>query len=125
MTYQPARCGTLLIPTGPAGDHLFVITTDACRDGRHLLVNLSTIRPGTFHDTTCELQIGEHPFVTAPSYVVYRGAMIQPAERLSRMVDGWVYKAHQDATEQLTARMLAGVGASKFTPRHIKNYLGL
>lgn len=123
MSFVPARCGTLLIPTGPTGNHLLVIATDACSEGKHLLVNLSTIYSGAFYDDTCVVQAGEHPFVKAPSFAVYRSAMIQTGDRLTQMVDGWVYKAHHDATDALTARILAGALASRLTPRHVKNYL--
>ena len=123
MTYIPARCDTLLIPTGDAGDHLFVIATDACSAGQHLLVNFTSIKPGRKIDNTCIIKAGEHPFVTHDSYVLYRSAQLQPAQRIGRMVDGWMYKTHQPATPQLTDRILSGFETSPFTPRFIEKHL--
>lgn len=107
------------------GDHLFTVVTDPCANGQHLLLNVSSIHEGAFYDDTCVFNGGEHPFIQRRSYVVYRSAQIQPAERIGRMVDGWVYKRHDPATEELANRMLAGVGVSRFTPRFVKEYLGL
>ena len=123
MAYVPARCDTLLIPTGPAGDHLFVITTEACPGGLHVLANFTKIAPGRFVDKACLLSPGEHPFITQDSFVLYRSAMVQPGARLSNMVDGWVYRVGQPATVALTDKILAGFGASKFTPKFIKTHL--
>lgn len=123
MVYAPHRCGTLLIPTGPTGDHLFVITTDICVNGRHLLANVSTIHDHRHHDDTCTIAPGEHPFINGDSYVVYRMATIGRAERLTRMVDGWMYKAHDDASDALTQRIFDGFEVSRFTPRRIKDYI--
>lgn len=87
------------------------------------MVNLSSIKEGVFHDDTCEVQPGEHPFVTRPSFAVYRSAVVERAERLTKMVDGWVYKAHEDASNELTERIYAGIMASRFTPNHVKAYV--
>lgn len=123
MVYVPARCDTVMIPTGHAGDHLFVITTDACPAGQHLLVNLTSVRDGRHTDATCIVEPGEHPFITQQSYVLYRAAQIQGANRLGVMVDGWVYRCGQRATDELTDRILAGFFTSPFTPRFVKSYL--
>lgn len=123
MPYLPARCDTVMIPTGEVGDHLFVITTDACPADNHILVNITSIKPGRNVDATCVVQPGEHPFVVNDSYVVYRSAQLLSAQKIGRMVDGWVYRKGQPATEPLTDRILEGFGVSRFTPRFILNHL--
>lgn len=123
MPYTPARCDTLLIPTGPAGDHLFVITTESCPDGLHVLANFTKIEAGRFVDDACLLAEGEHPFIVQDSFVLYRSAIIQPAARLSNMVDGWVYRTGHPTSVELADRILHGFGVSRFTPRFIKTHL--
>jgi hypothetical protein len=123
MPYVPYRRGTLLIPSGPSGDHLFGVITDICAEGRHLIVNISSIPETGFYDATCVIGPGEHPFVTKPSYAYYSMADIQAAERLGRMVDGWVYRRHNaDLSPDLAQRIEDGVLASPHTKRRIKNY---
>lgn len=123
MPYVPVRCDTVLIPTGPSGDHLFVITTDACPAGKMVLANLSSVKPNRMIDDTCLVAAGEHPFVQHDSFILYRSAQLQSAQRIGNMVDGWVYKNGQPATTELTDRILAGFAVSKFTPRFILAHL--
>lgn len=122
MPYVPYRGGTLLVPSGPSGFHLYGIVTHACPEGRHLIVNISSIPEAGFHDATCIVNAGEHPFVNRPSYAVYSMADVQAAERLGRMVDGWVYRPHDDLAPEITDRIEQGILASRHTKRRIKNY---
>ena len=123
MPYLPARCDTVMVPSGPAGDHLFVITTDSCPAAKHLLVSVTSVKPGRHADTTCVLEAGDHPFVEHQSYVLYRNADIQSANRLGNMVDSWYYRRGAPATPELTDRILAGFEVSLFTPKFIVDYL--
>jgi hypothetical protein len=67
MLYQPAKKGTLLIPSGtydnPEKKHLFVILTEASPAGDHLLVSISSIKHEVRHDPACEISVGEHRFI--------------------------------------------------------------
>lgn len=120
--YRPHRKGTLLIDSGTSGKHLYFIVTDACAEGYHLLVNISTLRSDR-DDQTCVLPIGCHPFVTADSYVVYRMADIQSADKISRMVAGWVWTPKEDCTEKLIEMIFAGFAVSPHAPQRIVNYV--
>src|SRR5665213_3959999 len=91
MPYAPYQGGTLLIPTGP-DHHLFGIITPICENGCHLIVNFSSVRQGAQFDPACVVEAGEHDAIAHRSYAVYRMADIQCADRLGRMVDGWVYR---------------------------------
>jgi hypothetical protein len=74
--YKPAKGCTLLIPSGtvadPDGKHWFVVATNPCDAGFHLLVSISSVMPNRVHDPTCLLEAGEHPFLNRQSYVFYR-----------------------------------------------------
>lgn len=122
MGYVPERLHTILIPSGP-GKHLFCIVTDQSSAGQHLLLNFSTIYPERFHDPTCVVQAGEHPFLNHPSYVEYRKAEIQRSDRLGKLVDAQYYGLGTPATEELASKMLTGVMISPHTPRHIKAFV--
>ena len=112
----------MLIPSGPRGNHLFGIVTEACPQGQHILLSVSTIREGAFHDPTCVIAPGEHSFVNDPSWVVYRDARIEHSTKLTRMVDSGYYRTHDDLSDDLVIRMLDGIGISPHTPRHVIRY---
>lgn len=121
MPYVPYKKGTLLIPTGGT-NHLFAIITDKCKQGSHLIVNFTTLRPNAKHDPSCIAEAGEHRFITQRSYALYRMADIQPADRLSRLVDARVYSTHDDISYDLLQRLCEGVEDSPFTARRIADY---
>ena len=121
MPYVPYKKGTLLIPTGGT-KHLFAIITDACPEGKHLLVNVSKISPVRRHDPTCVFAAGAHPFIKQPSFAYFQMAQIQKAARLSKMVDLCEYSDHRDISDELLAQMRAGIDRSDYTPRYIINY---
>jgi hypothetical protein len=66
--WQLQQGATLLMPSGPDGDHLFVVLNDPKvfpnygPNPQVLLVNLSTVRPDVHFDATYLLQPGCHLF---------------------------------------------------------------
>jgi len=126
MPYAPRRGHTLLIPSGTASSpdqmHLFVIITERCDANRHLLVNLSTIRKGVHFDPACIVEVGQHPFVTARSYIAYRLARTDHAAHLTKCVDGWTFHQREDVSPQLLARICDGVLQSEFIKRADRRY---
>lgn len=113
VPWQPSAGATLLIPSGPAGSHLFVVLCDpvvfpgygsrACV----VLVNLSSVRPGIHHDPTCVLQPGCHPFVETESYVRYRDARIYGIVELIERVGQGLFVPHQPMAEAVYASIRA------------------
>jgi hypothetical protein len=112
--WQASAGATLLIPSGPAGHHLFVVLCDPvllAGYGPHLqvvLVNLSSIRAGIPHDATCVVQPGEHPFVVQPSYVVYSGMRIYKATELAGYVARGLFAPHHSMSPVVLQRIQAG-----------------
>ncbi len=121
MPYVPFKKGTLLIPYNNI-NHLFVIVTGKCGNGQHLIVNFTTVRPNIAHDPACIVEAGDHPFIKAQSYALYRSADIQDADRLTKMVGLQYYKPQNDASDALLIKMRAGIRGSQYTPRRIINY---
>lgn len=129
MPYVVTRGDTLLIPSGTLADpnkkHLFIVLTKECNGGEHLLVSISTVRPSIFHDPTCLISAGEHPFVTVPSFVEYRMARTIDAAHICKCVDGWEFMKKEPATGALLKRICDGVLVSKFVPTRILNYFNV
>ena len=126
VAWQPQLGATLLIPSGLQGQHLFVVLNDPKifqgygPRAQVLLVNLSSIRPGTPHDSTCVLQPGCHTFVQQPSYVAYRYARIYPAEDLVQRVKEGLFHPNDPMPALIVEQIRHGLITSPFTKREFK-----
>ena len=128
--WQPQQGSTLLMPSGPDGDHLFIVLNDpkvfaGYGPNPHvLLVNLSTVpQDGVHYDSTCVLEPGCHPFVKAKSYIVYRSARIDPEAHLLARVAQGLFKPQQPMPAGIVANIKAGLTTSPFTKREFKGLL--
>jgi hypothetical protein len=125
--WQPQQGATLLMPSGPGGDHLFVVLNDPKvfpNYGSHpqvLLVNLSTVRTGVHFDATCVLQQGCHPFVKVVSYVVYRSARVEAQAHLLTLIEKGVFRPQDPMPAAVFGTIRSGLFASPFTKREFKS----
>lgn len=126
MAYAPVRGDALLIPSGPPHDpdrrHLFVVATDACADADHLLIGISTIRPGIYHDPACVLAAGSHPFITAPSYVEYRYARRDSARHIGNCVDRGLFVLREPLEAGALRLICDGVEVTAHISRGLRSY---
>ena len=124
--WQLQQGATLLMPSGPDGDHLFVVLNnpkvfpDYGSNPQVLLVNLSTVRQGVHFDATCVLQPGCHPFVKVESYVVYRSARLEPEAHLLGLVQKGLFRPHDPMPAAIVGAIRSGLIASPFTKREFK-----
>lgn len=127
MAYIACKKGTLLIPSGtyhePLKNHLFIICTDECVNGKFVLVPVSTW-VNDLCDASCRILAGEHPFVFKASYILYRKARIESRIDLENGVAKSVFTARQEVSDDLLARIRYGLCASVQTPRGVKRYFG-
>jgi hypothetical protein len=86
-----------------------------------VLVSLSTIRHAVF-EQTCIYEVGEHPFVTARSFVPYNHCRQHTVTEIARLVANGVFAPGQAFDAALVARARAGVQASNRTPNSIKQF---
>lgn len=126
MGWQLQQGATLLMPSGPDGDHLFVVLNDPKifpdygSNPQVLLVNLSTVRPGVHFDATCLLQPGCHPFVKIESYVVFRSARVDSEEHLLALVRKGLFRPQDPMPAAIVGAIRSGLLASPFTKREFK-----
>jgi hypothetical protein len=123
--WAPVAGATLLIPSGPAGNHLFVVLNDPIPLDTYpgescVLVCSCSIPTNVFYDPTCALDTGCHPFISHPSYVAYRHTRIERATDLIQRVENNVFIPHELVSAPLLQRMKDGLDASRFTPRAFK-----
>lgn len=124
--WLPSKRKCILVPSGTQDDpdrhHLFVILTDACEEGFHLAVSLSSVKQGMKHDTTCVLDAGCHDFVTKKSFAMYGKIEKLRSTHLSKCVAGWLYKPKGEMPDEYFDRICAGVEKSDFTPGWAQKY---
>lgn len=124
--WQASAGATLLVPSGPSGEHLFVVSCDAVLLPGYgpqpcvVMVNLSTVRAGIPSDPTCIVQAASHPFLVRESYVVYRGMRIDRAADLQGRVAQGYFTPHDPMPAPELRRIQAGRLASLHTKREFK-----
>jgi hypothetical protein len=124
--YAPSKGCTLLIPSGttlnPDSKHLFVVLTNPCAGGQHLLTSITSMKPNRPYDPTCVLEAGEHPFLDHQSYVFYARPKQVGHAGIIKCVKAGIYIAKQNCDEALLKKIREGVAASAMTPRWAKEY---
>lgn len=125
--FLPNRKASILVPSGPAHDpdrkHLFIVLSDPVTDEKVvLLVSISSVKPGRWNDESCLLYPGEHPFIKKDSFVDYASARIELGDKLLRGVKAGKLIPQDPVTEEVFARICAGVMASRRTPRYIRQF---
>lgn len=128
--WVPQSGNTLLVPSGPSGNHLFILILgpvslpDRGSSSQVAMVSFSTIRPPLPHDAACEVQVGEHPFIRHASYAVYRDVRIERADHVAAMVQKAVWLPNVPCSSELLSRLRAGVCASRLVSRDVKKLFG-
>lgn len=127
MTGMIFRKGTLLILSGPV-EHLHIVMNDPVYSHEHgwdgvLAVNISSVKPGIYHDPSCIVQAGQHQFVSRDSWVVYREAAVMRCDRLEYKLASGEIRGHQTTTEELFANVRAGFDISRMVPQKIKRFI--
>ena len=120
--WVPAEGATLLIPSG-AVKHLFVMLTSPSTDGLVVIANLTSIRVGLYHDPSCVVVSGDHPFVSHPSYIAYSRARIVTSRSLSHGVASGDFVPRQRVDDVLFERICKGALASDDLPQKIATFL--
>ena len=126
QSYSPVERSTILMPSG-ATDHLHFVCCNpvfypAYNRECVLLVNISSIKQDLEYDTSCILQVGDHPFISKPSYIYYRKADIFGIETIKRSVAQGDFTIHQDCNESVFQRILDGFKISDEVRRRVLQF---
>lgn len=119
----------LLIPSGPAGEHLFTVALGPKKlpgygsEEQVVIVSFTSIRPGLPHDEACEVTNGDHPFIVRESCIHYREPRIYPAKVVQDKVESGEWRSHEPCSEELMRKVLDGFRKSKRLPRHYNEIL--
>jgi hypothetical protein len=105
----------------PNQKHLFIVCTDACPEGNHIIVSV-TGWTNDLCDGTTRLAKDDHPFLYKDSYVFYRKARIEHCSALAKGVEAGVFDVKEAMDEAWIKKIMAGLCRSKQTPRKVKKY---
>ena len=125
--WQAQAGATLLMPSGPDGDHLYVVLNDPKPFHGYgsqpcvVLVNVTTVRAGVKHDDTCVLSPGCHPFVKDESYVLFRSARIERVSHVNQLVKQGLFKPQAAFAPNLLGFIKAGLRSSPFATPEFRN----
>lgn len=119
--YVPYKTAAYLAPANEI-NHLFAVMNDPCDQHQVLVLNVTSIKEGKYHDPACEINVGDHPFIKHPSYILYRLAETTRSARVGKMVDLKYYIPREDWDGGVFARIAAGIRASDDTPSRIIKY---
>jgi hypothetical protein len=101
---------------GSYGDHLKIIVSDPAKDPDNLLiVSVTTFREGKFHDPSCFLSPGDHPFIKHESYIGFQFAKIRSNADLDRLLgSGGIILEDDQISEAVLERIHHGASVSEF-----------
>lgn len=128
--FLPLKRGTLLVPSGPESDpnrkHLFILLTDPADNGSGvkavLMVSLSSTKQGLPYDASCVLYPGDHPFVKRESFVLYKNARIEEAEKMLRGVKSGKLVPQDPMDPAVFARICKGLEESRLTSPNLLRF---
>lgn len=120
------RKASLFILSGPHS-HLHVVINDPVyyepKGGPTVLLVNFCSHNGVLQDGTCLLDVGDHPFITNPTYIEYSQAVLLLSDQLEKRVAAGVHRPGAPVSEDLYNRILAGFRVSRRVPRKILNFL--
>ncbi len=106
--------------------HLWVVVSDPKQNPDEvLLVNFSSVKPGVPCDPACIVKIGDHPYITAQSFVYYGYARIATNADLERQIASGQADAaaYPPVNTDLLDRIRKGAGTSRFIVRKHRQLL--
>ncbi|MEZ0020055.1 hypothetical protein ABIE76_004702 [Sinorhizobium fredii] len=119
--YRPYQKASFLGPVNEV-HHLFAVMNNPCAEHQCLIINITSIKPNKSYDPTCALDVGEHPFIQHPSYVLYRMAQTSRWAHIGKMVDLNYYLTRDDWGDEVFTRITQGIYDSEDTPLRIIRY---
>lgn len=119
-----------LVPSGPNQYlHLFTIIIEPevlPERGNHpqvISVNFTSVPDNTLYDTSCLVDIGDHPFIKHLSYVNYRGARCDSYEQIQKLIDKGVFIKKEPCSDELLQKIINGALISKMISREFKDII--
>src|SRR6056297_2327314 len=102
--------------------HLKIVISDPDAEDMVLVVSVSSIPQRYRHDDSCELFVGDHPWIKHPSFIAYNHcAELDRTKILSEHFSGEII-LKEDISEELLLRIQEGAKRTKFLAQKYKKY---
>lgn len=99
--------------------HLWIILSYPFGDPEQIvIVNLTTWRTEAIelNDSACIVNAGEHKFVQGKSCISYSHTRLAKMKDLEQAINEGLVVSHQDCSDELLNKILAGAAKSQFIP---------
>jgi hypothetical protein len=103
-------------------DHLYVVVSSPSHP-EVVIVSLTTKR--RFTDTSCELGVGDHPFIQHASCIAYEFAETISTETLQRKIDDHSIRVRDPMSLEIIGRILDGAERTRNLPNRCSALLRL
>lgn len=112
----------IFIPSGPSGDHLFIVVTDIqVIDGKEKVLSAPVETLLTKSDRSCILNVGDHEFIKRPSHIGYRHCRVDDLSDLKNcLISGSFRLSNYPVSADLLRRIKEGFISSAHVARYIK-----
>jgi hypothetical protein len=117
----PYEAGGILMPFNDEL-HLSVIMNDPCQQKLCLIARITTVYPQRYHDPSCLLYAGDHPFLKHTSYVVYSKSTQVRCAHIKNMLAKRYFITKEDFSPAIFKRVADGLYASEETPQWALDY---
>jgi hypothetical protein len=108
---------TYIVPSGPnKKEHLHVIVAHPNKNGTFIWVSVCSVKNGIYHDPTCIISGGSHPFLPNKSFISYNFAYFQNLNHINKMIGLRYYRQSTDIDAADLARICQGMNISLETP---------
>ncbi|HLX63886.1 MAG TPA: hypothetical protein VKX17_21625 [Planctomycetota bacterium] len=95
--------------------HLWIVLSNPDPNGNVVIVSVTTNAP--YKDSTCELNVGDHPKIRHSSLVYYRKAELASKAKLSAEVQAGKINIVQRFSDAVMSRIYDGAGLTRFMPQ--------
>lgn len=110
------------MPSGPSGEHLFIVVADIqVIDGKQKVLSAPIETLLAKSDTSCVLNVGDHEFIKHPSHIGYRHCRVDDLSHLQSCLSSGTFRlSNSPASADLLGRIKAGFLSSSHVARYIK-----
>jgi len=116
--------GDTFLNSNPASpQHLWIVASNRTENNRYVIFNFTTKRPDS--DLSCEVQPGEHPFITRESVVAYDRGQLIAITTTRLMQDLGFYQAMAPVSIELLRRIQEGALRSEHTTKKLRDLVSL